>query len=95
MRPQGEHRQAAAHERWAAQQVARAPDEHRRVLWRELQRRREERERLRSARQAHRQTLERLRDQLSWERTYHRRAYEQNRWWIELVLQWWEARRAA
>ena len=29
------------------------------------------------------------------ERTLHRRAYEQNRWWIELALRWWRARHAA
>jgi hypothetical protein len=43
----------------------------------------------------HRQTLERVREQLAQERTFHRKAYEQNRWWIELLLRWWEARGAA
>jgi hypothetical protein len=43
----------------------------------------------------HRQALERVREQLAQERTFHRKAYEQNRWWIELLLRWWETRRAA
>lgn len=86
-----EHRQAL----WAGQQLGSRtcwrPDDHRAALTR-LE---AERQQLQAALKGHRETLERIRDDLARERNYHRVAYEQNRWWIELAVRWWEARRAA
>lgn len=39
--------------------------------------------------------MERVRDHLARQGNYHRVVYEQNRWWIELALRWWEGRCAA
>ncbi|MDR7607941.1 MAG: hypothetical protein QN116_11920 [Armatimonadota bacterium] len=95
MRWQPEHRKALTESRTAAPTAPRAPDDHRLAVLREHERSRAERERLRSLLSLHRDVLEQVRDQLARDRNYHRRAYEQNRWWIELALKWWEARRAA
>lgn len=90
-----EHRKAL----WAGQhlgsQAARVPEDHRLALVREHQRLQAERQRLQSELRVHRETLDRVRDQLAREREYYRVVYERNRWWIELALRWWEARRAA
>lgn len=95
MRTPNEHRKAVAEAYVLRRSVARVPDDHRHALARESEVLQVERGRLRSVRTAHRDALERVREQLSRERTYYRRAYEQNRWWIELALRWWEARPAA
>jgi tRNA pseudouridine-54 N-methylase len=95
MRQLTEHREAVADARALGRREARVPAEHRGALAAEFERLRAERERLRSGLKVHREALEHVREQLSRERTYHRRAYQQNRWWIELALKWWEARRAA
>lgn len=88
-----EHRYALAAGRSLGTQAARPPEDHRLVLLQE--RRKLQLERQGEALHAHRQALERVREQLAQERTFHRKAYEQNRWWIELLLRWWGTRRAA
>jgi hypothetical protein len=75
--------------------ATRPPEDHRLVLLEERRKLREERQRREERPHVHRQTLDRVREQLAEERTFHRKAYEQNRWWIELLLRWWEARGAA
>jgi hypothetical protein len=90
-----EHRYALAAGRGLGRLAARPPEDHRVVLLQERRKLQQERQRWEEALHVHRQTLERVREQLAQERTFHRKAYEQNRWWIELLLRWWEARGAA
>lgn len=86
-----EHRQALRAGRYLGLRAGWRPDDHR-VALTQL---RAERQQLQAALKGHRQTLERVRDHLARQRNYHRVVYEQNRWWIELALRWWEGRRAA
>jgi hypothetical protein len=95
MRRPAEHRHALAVGRGLGMQAARPPEDHRLVLLQEKRKLQQERQRREEALHVHRQTLERVREQLAQERTFHRKTYEQNRWWIELLLRWWEARGAA
>jgi len=95
MRQPREHRHALAAGRGLGMLAPRPPEDHRLVLLEEKRKLQQERRRQEEGLRAHRQTLEWVREQLAQERTFHRKAYEQNRWWIELLLRWWEARRAA
>ncbi len=73
----------------------RPPEEHRRALRQEQERFQLERPERPGLPQDHRNALEEIRRQLAEERAYARRVYERNRWWIELLLKWWESHRAA
>ncbi|MFN3285618.1 MAG: hypothetical protein ACK45F_04995 [bacterium] len=90
-----EHRAAVSDGRRLARSASRLPEEHRLALLRERQRLEGERRRLQANLHLHRDLLDKVREQVQEERTYYRRVYQQNRWWIELALKWWEARRAA
>lgn len=95
MRQPVEPRHAHAAGRGLHTSTPRPPEDHRLALLRENQRWQEEQQRRQEVLRVHREALERVRERLAQERTFHRKAYEQNRWWIELALRWWEARRAA
>lgn len=95
MRRPNEHRQALWVSQHLGSQAAQVPEDHRRALVRERERAQTEWPRLQAQLRVHREVLERVRDQMARERDFYRAEYERNRWWIELVLGWWEARRAA
>lgn len=70
------------------------PADHRLALDRERERSRAERAQVRLLLHQHRDALERVRHQLARDRALARRAYDENRWWIELALAWWTGRAA-
>ncbi len=90
-----EHRRALIEGQRLGKWSARLPEDPRRALRRGIEELREERKRLNDALAVHRRTLEAVQEQLSEDRAFYRRAYAENRWWIELALKWWENHRAA